>query len=165
MEFGRFWISRILHFVRNVVTPRKRLLFQEHGSPLLGQADRYPQVICWTQGGVRSIWGRQLPSFDKEGWPRHQLNGPVPYERRGRGGWFNFRINRWLEPTTVDGCALSGLRGLRPRPSAPAKEASRLLLMGAAPLLIQPLPRRGVFRVPNAYGKYPNFRVHGTCTI
>ena len=53
-------------------------------------------------------------SLAKEGWPRHQVNGPVPL--KARTGWFvQLPMNRWLERTT---------------PSAPAKEASPLFLNG-----------------------------------
>ena len=64
---------------------------------------------------LRITSGRgKLPSLAKEGWPRHQLNGPVPLQ--ARPGWFvQLPINRWLEPTT---------------PSAPAKEASRNFFNG-----------------------------------
>src|SRR2546428_11777284 len=80
-------------------------------------------------------------SLAKEGWPRHQVNGPVPLKSAARsvspvgrniknGVVRSTSDNRWLERTTsFDGCALSGLRGLRP-PAAPAKEASLLFLNG-----------------------------------
>src|SRR2546422_6570160 len=62
----------------------------------------------------------------KEGWPRHQINGPVPLKSAARsvspvgrniknGVVRATADNRWLERTT---------------PSAPAKEASRLFLNG-----------------------------------
>src|SRR3989442_947638 len=86
----------------------------EHPSPW--QTDHYPQVVRWTQasgttGGkgevpsqgsrpISSLFScRQLPfcygagqqdssefSLAKEGWPRHQVNGPVPL--MARPGWF-----------------------------------------------------------------------------
>src|SRR5881397_130332 len=56
----------------------------------------------------------ELPSLAKEGWPRHQVNGPVPL--KGADGVVRSTSdNRWLERTT---------------PSAPAKEASPLFLNG-----------------------------------
>ena len=52
----------------------------------------------------------------KEGWPRHQENVPVPL--KGAAGVVGSTSDdRWLEPTT---------------PAAPAKEASRHFLYGAA---------------------------------
>src|SRR3989454_9707935 len=68
----------------------------------------------------------ELPSLAKEGWPRHQVNGPVPLKSAARsvspvgrniknGVVRSTSDNRWLEPTT---------------PSAPAKEASRHFLNG-----------------------------------
>src|SRR5437899_8767787 len=56
----------------------------------------------------------ELPSLAKEGWPRRQVNGPVPL--KGADGVVRSTSdNRWLERTT---------------PSAPAKEASPLFLNG-----------------------------------
>ena len=56
----------------------------------------------------------KLPSLAKEGWTRHQVNGPVPLT--GADGVVRSTSNnRWLERTT---------------PSAPAKEASPLFLNG-----------------------------------
>src|SRR5437867_9928361 len=56
----------------------------------------------------------ELPSLAKEGWTRHQINGPVPL--KGASGVVRSTSdNRWLERTT---------------PSAPAKEASRLFPNG-----------------------------------
>ncbi len=56
----------------------------------------------------------KLPSLAKEGWTRHQVNGPVPLT--GADGVVRSTSNnRWLERNT---------------PSAPAKEASPLFLNG-----------------------------------
>jgi len=56
----------------------------------------------------------ELPSLEKEAWPRHQLNGPLPLN--GADGVVRSTSdNQWLERTT---------------PSAPSKEASRLFLNG-----------------------------------
>src|SRR5438552_5113260 len=64
----------------------------------------------------------ELPSLAKEGWPRHQVNGPVPL-KGADGAVRSTSDNRWLERTT---------------PSAPAKEASPLFLNGRShPLLCQ----------------------------
>src|SRR2546426_12712268 len=83
----------------------------------------------------------ELPSLAKEGWPRHQENGPVPLKGAARsvsplgrniknGVVRSTSDNRWLERTTLPCFALSGSHSLRSCPSAPAKEASRLFLNG-----------------------------------
>src|SRR5947199_6004135 len=83
----------------------------------------------------------ELPSLAKEGWPRHQLNGPVPLKSAARsvspvgrniknGVVRSTSDNRWLERTTLPCFALSGSHSLRSCPSAPAKEASRHFLNG-----------------------------------
>src|SRR5207245_1809915 len=55
----------------------------------------------------------------------------VPFLSKARTGWFVQLpiIGGWNEPLLLDGCALSGLRGLSP-PSAPAKEAPHHFLDG-----------------------------------
>src|SRR2546425_7201403 len=83
----------------------------------------------------------ELPSLAKEGWTRHQVNGPVPLKSAARsvspigrniknGVVRSTSDNRWLEPTTLPCFALSGSHSLRSCPSAPAKEASRHFLNG-----------------------------------
>src|SRR6266704_6169394 len=83
----------------------------------------------------------ELPSLAKEGWPRHQVNGPVPLKSAARsvspvgrnikkGVVRSTSDNRWLERTTLPCFALSGSHSLRSCPSAPAKEASPLFLNG-----------------------------------
>src|SRR5947208_8528788 len=71
----------------------------------------------------------ELPSLAKEGWPRHQVNGPVPL-KSADGVVRPTSDNRWLERTTLPCFALSGSHSLRSCPSAPAKEASPLFLNG-----------------------------------
>src|SRR3989442_13138694 len=72
----------------------------------------------------------KLPSLAKEGWTRHQVNGPVPLT--GADGVVrSISNNWWLERTTLPCFALSGSHSLRSCPSAPAKEASPLFLNGA----------------------------------
>src|SRR5216117_2938768 len=71
----------------------------------------------------------ELPSLAKEGWPRHQVNGPVPL-KSADGVVRSTSDNRWLEPATLPCFALSGSHSLRSCPSAPAKEASRHFLNG-----------------------------------
>src|SRR5438045_554629 len=86
----------------------------------------------------------ELPSLAKEGWPRHQVNGPVPL-KGGAGVVRSTSDNRWLERTTLPCFALSGSHSLRSCPSAPAKEASLLFHNGRShPSFAKTLPRRGV---------------------
>src|SRR2546427_5580534 len=119
------------------------------------QTDHYPQVVRWTQasgttGGkgevpsqgsrpISSLFScRQLPfcygagqqdsseySLAKEGWPRHQVNGPVPLE--ARTGWF--------VPLPIIG----GLN--QPPRLCPLRRLRGIFLMGAA---TPPCPRRGL---------------------
>src|SRR6266849_2127400 len=83
----------------------------------------------------------ELPSLAKEGWPRHQVNGPVPLKSAARsvspigrniknGVVRSTSDNRWLERTT---------------PSAPAKEASRLFLNGRSHPSFAKLGKGGEF--------------------
>src|SRR5437867_9103194 len=67
----------------------------------------------------------ELPSLAKEGWPRHQVNGPVPLE--APPGWF--------VPLPIIG----GLN--QPPRLRPLRRLRGIFLMGAA---APPLPRRGV---------------------
>jgi len=41
--------------------------------------------MLWIGMTTGEVW--RIPLLRKEGWPRHQLEGPVP-KRRGRGGQF-----------------------------------------------------------------------------
>src|SRR5207249_8230033 len=55
--------------------------------PLLAPPlERYPQVVRWTQASGTTGGKGEVPSLAKEGWPRHQVNGPVPLG--ARPGWF-----------------------------------------------------------------------------
>src|SRR5919197_2089185 len=89
---------------------------REKRTPLLGK------------GGVAAPSSKWSRSF--EGADGHERSECEP-DRAKQGRMVRSTSdNRWIEPTTfVDGCALSGLRELRP-PSAPAKEASRHFLNG-----------------------------------
>ncbi len=49
-------------------------------------ADHYPQVVRWTRASGTTGGKGEVPSLAKEGWTRHQVNGPVPLE--ARPGWF-----------------------------------------------------------------------------
>src|SRR6266700_1137568 len=73
----------------------------------------------------------KLPSLAKEGWSRHQENGPDPL--KGAAG---------LVGSTTD--EFSGGLNEPPRP-LPSKVASHyFILWSRPPLLCQALPRRGV---------------------
>src|SRR2546425_75158 len=74
----------------------------------------YPQVVRWTQASGTTGGKGEVPSFAKEGWPRHQVNGPVPLE--ARPGWF------------VQLPMIGGLN--QPPRLRPLKEASRHFLNG-----------------------------------
>src|SRR2546428_9886361 len=67
----------------------------------------------------------KVPSLAKEGWPRHQVNGPVPLE--ARPGWF-------VQLPIIGG--LNQPPRLRPR-----RRLRGIFLMGAA---TPPCPRRGL---------------------
>src|SRR5262245_3391480 len=83
---------------------------------------------CGSPAFAKKSERRGLPSLAKEGWPRHQENGAKPPLMERTGWLVHLPINRWLERTA---------------PSAPAKEASRNFLTGAA---TPPSPRRGIAR-------------------
>src|SRR6266700_1191738 len=50
--------------------------------PLPEGADHYPQVVRWTRASGTTGGKGEVPSLAKEGWPRHQVNDPVPLEAR-----------------------------------------------------------------------------------
>src|SRR5207245_8960961 len=80
----------------------------------------------------------EVPSLAKEGWPRHQVNGPVPLE--ARPGWF--------VPLPIIG-------GLNQPPRLLQRRRLRgIFLMGAA---TPPCPRRGL-RLFSHLAKCPNSR-------
>src|SRR5207247_4739295 len=55
--------------------------------PLLAVVlERYPQVVRWTRASGTTCGKGEVPSLAKEGWPRHQVNGPIPL--KARPGWF-----------------------------------------------------------------------------
>src|SRR5947199_3009233 len=76
--------------------------------------ERYPQVVRWTRASGTTGGKGEVPSLAKEGWPRHQVNGPVPLE--ARPGWF------------VQLPMIGGLN--QPPRLRPLKEASRHFLNG-----------------------------------
>src|SRR5437016_1199470 len=45
-----------------------------------------PQVVGWARASGTTGGKGEVPSLAKEGWQRHQVNGPVPLE--ARPGWF-----------------------------------------------------------------------------
>src|SRR6266581_9213124 len=89
------------------------------------QTDHYPQVVRWTRASGTTGGKGEVPSLAKEGWPRHQVNGPVPLE--ARPGWF--------VPLPIIG----GLN--QPPHLRPLRRLRAIFLMGAA---TPPCPRRGL---------------------
>ena len=83
--------------------------------PLLATGtERYPQVVRWTRASGTTCGKGEVPSLAKEGWPRHQVNGPIPL--KARPGWF------------VQLPIIGGLN--QPPRLRPAKEASQHFLNG-----------------------------------
>src|SRR6266581_8295292 len=89
------------------------------------QTDHYPQVVRWTRASGTTGGKGEVPSLAKEGWPRHQVNGPVPLE--ARTGWF------------VQLPIIGGLN--QPPHLRPLRRLRDIFLMGAA---TPPCPRRGL---------------------
>src|SRR5207247_1872995 len=94
--------------------------------PLLAPPlERYPQVVRWTRASGTTCGKGEVPSLAKEGWPRHQVNGPIPL--KARPGWF------------VQLPIIGGLN--QPLRLRPLRRLRGIFLMGAA---TPPLPRRGL---------------------
>ena len=94
--------------------------------PLLAaMLERYPQVVRWTRASGTTCGKGEVPSLAKEGWPRHQVNGPIPL--KARPGWF---------------VQLPIIGGLNQPPRLRRLRRLRgIFLMGAA---TPPCPRRGL---------------------
>src|SRR5947209_20598002 len=108
--------------------------------PLLFQADHYPQVVRWTRASGTTGGKGEVPSLDKEGWPRHQVNGPVPLEARpGMSGANVSPIGRNKEEWFVQLPIIGGLN--QPPRLRPRRRLRGIFLMGAA---TPPCPRRGL---------------------
>src|SRR2546427_10300123 len=93
--------------------------------PLLARLSISPQVVRWTRASGTTGGKGEVPSLAKEGWPRHQVNGPVPLE--ARTGWF------------VQLPIIGGLN--QPPHLRPLRRLRDTFLMGAA---TPPCPRRGL---------------------
>ncbi len=89
------------------------------------ETNHYPQVVRWTRASGTTGGKGEVPSLAKEGWPRHQVNGPVPLE--ARTGWF------------VQLPIIGGLN--QPPHLRPLRRLRDIFLMGAA---TPPCPRRGL---------------------
>ncbi len=98
----------------------------KHAIPLLAVVPgHYPQVVRWTRASGTTGGKGEVPSLAKEGWPRHEVNGPVPLE--ARPGWF---------------VQLPIIGGLNQPPRLRRLRRLRgIFLMGAA---TPPCPRRGL---------------------
>src|SRR5438876_7426431 len=64
----------------------REILFMTQPRLLAVMLERYPQVVRWTRASGTTCGKGEVPSLAKEGWPRHQVNGPVPL--KARPGWF-----------------------------------------------------------------------------
>src|SRR5437762_4062338 len=94
--------------------------------PLLASLlERYPQVVRWTRASGTTCGKGEVPSLAKEGWPRHQVNGPIPL--KARPGWF------------VQLPIIGGLN--QPHRLRPLRRLRGIFLMGAA---TPPCARRGL---------------------
>jgi len=94
--------------------------------PLLASLlERYPQVVRWTRASGTTCGKGEVPSLAKEGWPRHQVNGPIPL--KARPGWF------------VQLPIIGGLN--QPPRLRPLRRLRGIFLMGAA---TPPCARRGL---------------------
>ena len=87
--------------------------------------ERYPQVVRWTRASGTTCGKGEVPSLAKEGWPRHQVNGPIPL--KARPGWF------------VQLPIIGGLN--QPPRLRPLRRLRGIFLMGAA---TPPCARRGL---------------------
>src|SRR5438876_7093610 len=87
--------------------------------------ERYPQVVRWTRASGTTGGKGEVPSLAKEGWPRHQVNGPIPL--KARPGWL------------VQQPIIGGLN--QPPRLRPLRRLRQIFLMGAD---TPPWPRRGV---------------------
>src|SRR5206468_7136921 len=92
---------------------------------LLPVFERYPQVVRWTRASGTTCGKGEVPSLAKEGWPRHQVNGPIPL--KARPGWF------------VQLPIIGGLN--QPPRLRPLRRLRGIFLMGAA---TPPCARRGL---------------------
>src|SRR5216117_4170167 len=81
--------------------------------------------FTWTRASGTTGGKGEVPSLAKEGWPCHQVNGPVPLE--ARPGWF-------VQLPIIGG--LNQPPRLRPR-----RRLRGIFLIGAA---TPPYPRRGI---------------------
>ena len=71
-----------------------------------------------------------------EGWLRHQENFGAAHLSAADGVVAHKSLCRQERPLFLDGCALSGLRGLRP-PSAPTRRLRGVFFMSRPPLLVR----------------------------
>src|SRR5205814_506884 len=84
-----------------------------------------PHLLLDT-GALKTTGGKaEVPSLAKEGWPRHQVNGPIPL--KARPGWF------------VQLPIIGGLN--QPPRLRPLRRLRGIFLMGAAS---PPCARRGL---------------------
>ena len=100
------------------------------------------------EGSLHAL-SRSATAPDKEGWPRHQVNGAKP-PRLERTGWFVQlqMIGGFNEPLFMLRAIALALRA-RLRPTWKLRD---IFLLGAA---TPPYPRRGEFARPKPFGNGP----------
>src|SRR5207248_10566787 len=103
----------------------REILFMTQPRLLAVMLERYPQVVRWTRASRTTCGKGEVPSLAKEGWPRHQVNGPIPL--KARPGWF------------VQLPIIGGLN--QPPRLRPLRRIRGIFLMGAA---TPPCARRGL---------------------
>src|SRR5205809_1070303 len=103
----------------------REILFMTQPRLLAVMLERYPQVVRWTRASRTTCGKGEVPSLAKEGWPRHQVNGPIPL--KARPGWF------------VQLPIIGGLN--QPPRLRPLRRLRGIFLMGAA---TPPCARRGL---------------------
>src|SRR5206468_218686 len=115
---------------------------------LLPVFERYPQVVRWTRASGTTCGKGEVPSLAKEGWPRHQVNGPVPL--KARPGWFVQLpiIGGLNQPFFLVSPYRAHIRSAHAR-LRPAKVASRHFIDGAStpPSPRSRIPAHSVFLV------------------
>src|SRR5438876_5433447 len=117
----------------------REILFMTQPRLLAVMLERYPQVVRWTRASGTTCGKGEVPSLAKEGWPRHQVNGPIPL--KARPGWF------------VQLPIIGGLN--QPPRLRPLRRLRGIFLMGAA---TPPLPRP---RLSKERGYPTSFAGHG----
>src|SRR5436309_1643293 len=115
----------------------REILFMTQPRLLAVMLERYPQVVRWTRASRTTCGKGEVPSLAKEGWPRHQVNGPIPL--KAPPGWF------------VQLPIIGGLN--QPPRLRPLRRLRGIFLMGAA---TPPCARRGIALDSNFFTASPS---------